>query len=285
MNKRTALALYLTLPFALPVDAACPSDREAASIAARYANLEPSPNPPSDLSMGDAACGRDKYVAMRAQQYGKVIGYKAGLTNPAVAKRFNADKPVRGVLLEKMMLRDGVEVPAKFGVRPVFEADMILEVKDAGVNNAKSPLEVLRHISRIYPFIELPDFTVEDPTKLTAPGLTLINVAARYGVLGKPVEVKATQALADALAAMTVKLVDQDGKELDSSKGTVVLDHPLNAVSWLASDLAAEGKRLEKGMLLSLGSFSRLLPPKPGMQVTAIYEGLPGNPQVTVRFK
>jgi len=271
--------------FALNVHAACPSDVDTAAMAARYANLQPAPNPPPDMTMADAICGRDKFTQFLSQNYGKVVGYKAGLTNPAVQKRFNYPNPVRGTLFEKMLLQDGAEVPARFGARPLFEADIVMEVKDAGINQAKTPLEALRHISRIYPFIELPDLVVEDPAKITGPSITYSNVGARLGVLGKPVVVQATPELVEALANMTVKLVDQDGKEIETSKGNAILGQPLNAVLWLVKDLNGSGIPLKKGDLLSLGSFSRLLPPKPGTGAKVIYEGLPGNPTVSVRFK
>ena len=57
---------------------------------------------------------------------GKVIGYKAGLTNPAVQKRFNTDKPVWGKLYEGMVLPSGATVDAAFGARPLYEADMLV---------------------------------------------------------------------------------------------------------------------------------------------------------------
>jgi 2-keto-4-pentenoate hydratase len=63
-----------------------------------------------------------------------------------------------------------------------------------------------------------------------------------------------------------------------------ILGHPLNAVLWLARDLEKSGTRLKAGDLLSLGSFTTPMPPKPGLAVTVRYEGLPGNPQVSVRF-
>ena len=265
--------------------AACPSDLEAATMAARFASLQPAANPPPDFTMDDAVCGRDKYTKFLGQNFGKVVGYKAGLTNPAVQKRFNHPTPVRGTLFEKMLLQDGAEVSARFGARPLFEADIVVEVKDAGINQAKTPLEALQHLSRIFPFIELPDLMAEDPTKVTGPSLTYSNVAARLGVLGKPLEVKATPELVDALANMTVRLVDQDGKEIESARGNAILGQPLNAVLWLIKDLNASGIALKKGDLLSLGSFSRLLPPKVGTGVKLIYEGLPGNPTASVRFK
>ncbi len=65
---------------------------------------------------------------------------------------------------------------------------------------------------------------------------------------------------------MTVNMVEERGKEL-------------------AEDLKKNGEALKKGQRLSLGSFSRPHPPKPRMSVKVIYEGLPGNPTLTVRFK
>jgi 2-keto-4-pentenoate hydratase len=220
-----------------------------------------------------------------------VVGYKAGLTNPAVQKRFNFNAPVRGTLFESMILRDagqGVDVAAKFGARPLFEADLVVEVADSGVHNATTPAEVLQYVSRIYPFMELPDLVVDDPSKLGGAQIVAINVGARLGVLGPPIAVQAAEALSERLRTMTIKLADGSGKLLDEGKGSAILEHPLNAVIWLAKDLKANGITLKPGDLLSLGSFSRLLPPQSGQTVSAVYEGLNADAtaaRVTVRFK
>lgn len=283
--KQTPWVGFITVAtFALSAHAACPSDIDTALMAARYANLQPAPNPQSDMTLADAACGRDKFTAFLTQNYGIAIGYKAALTNPAIQKRFNYPNPVRGTLFGKM-LQDGAEVPAKFASWPLFEADMVMEVANGGINQATTPLEALRHISRIYPFIELADMIVENPGKLTAPNFVYLNAGARLGVLGEPIEVKATPELVEALVNMTVRLADQDGKEVEANKGTAILGQPLNAVLWLIKDLKASGIFLKKGDLLSLGTFSRPLPPKPGTGVKVTYEGLPGTPTVSVRFK
>ncbi|MNT92706.1 hypothetical protein D3C72_2340350 [compost metagenome] len=54
---------------------------------------------------------------------------------------------------------------------------------------------------------------------------------------------------------------------------------------WLAGALAQEGLAMQPGDLISLGSFSPLLPPKAGLSVTATYDGLPGAAPVRVTFK
>ena len=52
-----------------------------------------------------------------------------------------------------------------------------------------------------------------------------------------------------------------------------------------AVDLRCENRSLQVGDLLSVGSFSKLLPPKPGLKVSPEYQGLPGNPSIGVLFK
>ena len=126
---------------------------------------------------------------------------------------------------------------------------------------------------------------VADPSTLVGPMLAMVNVGARAGVVGEAIPVKATQELADAFASMTVSLTDGNGVVLDSGKGNATLGNPLNAAIWLARDLAASDMPLKRGDLLSLGSFTKLLPPRPGLAVKATYEGLPGKPGVSVRFR
>lgn len=263
----------------------CPSDAQAAEFVRQYVARQQIALPPETMTMAGAVCGREKVTRLLGQAYGRVVGYKAGLTNPAVQQRFNYAAPVRGTLFERMMLRDGAELPANFGARPVFEADLVVEVKSAAIVDAKTPLEVLEHLAAIYPFIELPDLTFTDPARISGPALTYANVAARFGVLGAPLPVRVTQGFADSLRDMTVRLIDDTGKEIDSGRGSAILEHPLNAVIWLVRDLQSEGIALKPGDLLSLGSFSRLLPPKAGTGARAVYEGLPGNPSVSVRFR
>ena len=72
-----ALAGLASLPLA--TQAACPSDVEAAAVAAAIVAREPVPIPAGSMTMADGLCGRDKVVAYLAQHYGPIAGYKAGL--------------------------------------------------------------------------------------------------------------------------------------------------------------------------------------------------------------
>ena len=267
------------------VNAACPSHEQVTTILRTWAAKQPLRGLRTDLSMQDADCGRRRMIDFIELTQGRVIGYKAGLTNLQVQKRFGASSPVRGALFEKTLLDDGAAVPADFGARPVFEADLIVVVKDAAIHEARTHHDVLKSLSLVIPFIELPDLMIADGEPVSGELITFLNVGTKLGVVGKGIPVQPTAEFAAALANMHVVVLDETGKELARGPGTAILGHPLNAVLWLADDLRKSRIRLKPGDLLSLGAFSAPLRPTPGLAITVRYLGLPGDPAVGVRFR
>ena len=288
--KQTLTACAVAVACVTAAQADCLSDAQVAELAQHYAAKTPAPNF-APLTDADGECTRARLNQLLAQRLGKVVGYKAGLTNPAVQKRFNTDKPVWGKLYEGMVRPSGATVDAAFGSRPLYEADMLVRVKRSAIHHARTPHEVLQSIDQIIPFIELPDLLVQAPPQLNgAAGVAAINVGARLGVAGEPLGIPATRgeqyALLDALERMSVQLTNDRGELLaPAGKGSDILGHPLQAVIWLAEALQKEGITLQPGDLISLGSFSPLLPPRAGLSVTATYLGLPGAQPVQVHFK
>ena len=282
---RTAICTALLAAAVGSAHASCPSPETMADVARHWQEMTPAAGLDKDMSQDDAQCGQKLFIRELARSQGDVVGYKAGLTNAAVQKRFGVEAPVRGTLFAKMLVQDGAELPARFGTRPVLEADLVVEVKDEGINQAQTPAEVLAHVSKIIPFIELPDLVLDPREVINGATLTAINVGTRLGVLGTPIV--PTAAHLETLATMSVVVRDTaDGnKELARGPGTAILGHPLNAVIWLARDVARDGGRLKAGDLLSLGSFTPLMPPKPGMAIQVSYEGLPDMPSVSVKFR
>lgn len=284
---RLAAAAALVLPLAA-AQAACMTDEQVAALHAAYQARTPAANP-DGLATADGECSRAKFQALLARQLGAPVGYKAGLTNPAVQKRFNADAPVWGTLYAPMLLPADSKVDPAFGARALYEADLLVRVKDKAINDAATPAQVLAQVDQVIPFIELPDLMVETPAKINGAVLSALNVGTRLGVQGAPLLVPADAAgqarLLDQLRDMNVRLVDGQGAALGGGKGSDVLGHPLNAVVWLAQALKAQGLALRPGQVVSLGSFSALLPPKAGLKVTVHYDGVPGLQPATVSFK
>lgn len=285
--RAVAASIAAGLLAAAPAAAACLTDAEVAAMVEAYRARVPAVNP-QGLSAADGECSRSKFNRWLQGQMGDPVGYKAGLTNPAVQKRFNHGSPVWGSVYGPMLLANGAVVDAAFGARPLFEADMLVRVSSDAVNQAQTAHDVLAAIDRIIPAVELPDLMVQSPGQLNGAAVTAINVGARFFVQGLGFPVPVTRAeryqLLDELRDM-VAIVKVDGHEIDRGLGSDVLGQPLNAVVWLAQDMARNGLSLKVGDLVSLGSFSKLLPPKAGQSVEVVYWGLPGTPSVKLSFK
>lgn len=233
-------------------------------------------------TMEDALCTQARLAVALEPYVGPVVGYKAGLTSAAAQKRFGASEPVRGLLYRDMMLENGVVVPRNWGARAVFEADLILVVGDERINHAATPDEVIQHVSVIRPFMELSDLTLSEEEPITPVTLTAIGVGVRLGVLGPEIPVTDPATLSRALGDMTVTLRTADGEVLAHASGSAVLGHPAHAVLWLLS----KNINFKKGDMISVGSFGPLFSPTKNMSGAAItYDGLPGNPTISVGFE
>jgi 2-keto-4-pentenoate hydratase len=246
----------------------------------------PSPPIAGMTSLDDGLCAQVSLVSVLMPHWGRIVGYKVGLTSAPVQQRFGVNQPLRGVMLESSIsLRDGAEVPARFGAVPIIESDFLVRVRDAGINTAgRDHVAILRHLDAVIPYIELPDLVLTGG--FDGPNLLAINVGARLGVVGTPIPVEATQAFADRLANMTVTMVDDRGQERARAPGTAALGHPLNVVAFLVEDLARDGLRLEAGHVISVAGYSPTLPLEAGRTYTVRYEGLQDAPvSVSVRTR
>ena len=215
-SLRSLCAAVALITTAAAAQAECLNDAQVGALFEAFVAKTPAANP-EGLSEADGACTRAKLNTLLAKRYGAVVGYKAGLTNPAVQKRFNYDRPVWGVLYQGMLLANGATVEAGFGARPLYEADLLVRVKSEAINQAKTPAEVLDAIDQLIPFIELPDLVVQAPPKLNGPAVNAINVGARMGVMGAPIALPPYRAeryaVLDAVRDMTVVLADGNGAE------------------------------------------------------------------------
>src|SRR4051812_39652413 len=189
--NRVLLSLVLLCASHLAI-AQAPTAQVIKQLADDYFARRPSQTMHAGLRLDEARRAQREFIAQLTPRLGRPIGYKVGLTSKAVQESVGASTPVSGVLLRKMMLKDGAKVSAKFGARPIWEPDLIVVVKDAGINQARTPIEIAAHLSEIVAFIELPDRIVAETEKVDGNLITAINAGARLGVLGERAKIKAT---------------------------------------------------------------------------------------------
>ena len=285
MLRRLFAAILLGLALAPAARAACPDDAAIARFAGQILQRQ-SPTPFAALSPADGRCVQDKLIAIFAQPLGDVVGFKLGLTNPAIQQRFGIDHPIRGSIFHATLrASSGAEIEARFAAVPVLEADMLVRISMGGVETALNHhAALIRHIDQVIPFIELPDLVYVPDHRPSLGDLLAVNVGARLGVVGRPIAVTPSAEFAAALGRMSISL-HQDGREVSRAPSAAILGHPLNALAWIARDLAREGRHLREGDMISLGSFSPPQPVVAGQVWTARYEGLGEAQDVVVRFR
>ena len=277
---------FLILFFSFGVGPAGAAD-DGAILAEQFLKKIPLSAYDPAMTMEQAMRVQAQFIRSLKPTFGEVVGYKAGLTNPDVQKAFGVAHPLRGTLLKKMLLKSGAVVEADFGSRSLYEGDLILRVGSVEINQAKTQQEILKYIGAVIPFIELPDLIYAKEVKINGPALAAVNVGARLGVMGAPIPVKASKGWVDRLKNFKLQILDEKGNVLGEGQGTSLLGDPLNVVMWIRDSLKAEGKMLNKGDLLSLGSITRLTPTTPNTTIRARYVDLdPKGPvEIFVKFK
>jgi 2-keto-4-pentenoate hydratase len=279
----TLLSLLIALSFCSQAFAA----GEGTKLADFYLTKLPAPALVPSPTLDQAMKMQVEFIQAIMPFFGKVVGYKAGLTNPSVQKVFGVTAPVRGTLMEKMILKSGTTIEANFGVQPLYEGDLILRVGSDAINGAATPMEALRYIDAAIPFIELPDLVFAKGVKINGLMLAAVNVAARYGIVGEPIPVQPTQEWMERLKNFKCQIYDEKGVMLIEGPGSNLMEHPMNVVLWIRDSLKADGIALKKGDLLSLGTITKLTPTAPNTTVFARYVGLDpkGHVVISVNFK
>ena len=237
----------------------------------------------ADLSLDRAYQFQRQYAHRLSTRLGSQRGYKVAMSSLAAQRHFGVSEPLYGVLFNDMLLQSPARLPVKFGARGLLEADLLVRVKDNGINEVTAIEELLSHLDAVIPFVELPDPLWSGP--LSAARLVAVNCGARYGVLGEPVALNEDSNWQQRLAEFSVELRGPEGELLAAGSGDALLGHPLEAVFWLVRRLRQDGLALNPGDLLSLGSLTPPSKPDSGFY-QAIYSGLdPAGPTtVSIEF-
>ena len=278
--------VVFVLTFSLGISAS-PAADDGAKLAEDFLKKIPVTSYDQAMTVEQAMKVQARFVKGLKPTFGEVVGYKAGLTNVDVQKALGVAHPLRGTLLKKMLLKNGAVIEANYGIRPFAEGDLILRVGSAEINKAKTPQETLKFLDVVIPFIELPDMPYAKEVKLNGPAIAAVNVGARFGVMGAPIQVKASKEWMSRLINFKLQIFDDKGTMLSEGQGTSLLGDPLSVVLWIRDSLKAEGKKLNKGDLLSLGSITKMLPTAPNTTLRARYTDLdPKGPvEISVKFK
>jgi 2-keto-4-pentenoate hydratase len=205
----------------------------------------------------------------RALEEGRrLIGRKAGVTNPLLQRQFGIDQPTYGMLFADMSYLDGLPVPLERFLQPLAEAEVALVFGHDLVGGPFTVADVIRAVEFALPAIEIADSRVAD-WDISAADTIADNASAGAFVLGStPVSLMGLDLYT---AGMTMT---RGGEEVSSGSGAACLGNPLNVAVWLAGALGRTDHALRAGDVVLTGALGPVVPVGPGDAFEARIEGL-----------
>ena len=201
-------------------------------------------------------------IARRCAAGERQIGWKVGLTAPAIQRQFGFHEPVFGCVLETRP-SGHVFAPADL-IAPGFENELCMRLRTDLSGNV-SLEEARAAIDVVYPSLEIIEtrgpFTEQIALALAD------NAQQKTVIVGEPVPLPADLTAIEASVAI-------NGSVLATGTGDAVLGNPLNSIVWLAGKLGAYRRGLKAGEIVMTGSFTRQFPIAPEDTIETVFSGI-----------
>lgn len=198
----------------------------------------------------------------------KSVGRKIGLTSLAVQGQLGVSQPDFGYLTSDMWVDHDGKIPAKGLIQARAEGEVAFvmgqDLKGPGVTAA----DVLRATDHVVACIEIIDSRVKD-WKIKIQDTVADNASSALFVLGTcPRKLNEIDL---RMAGMTLR---RNGEIESTGVGAACLDHPVNAVAWLANTLGNLGDGLKTGDIVLSGAYGPVVPFLPGDTIEIEISGL-----------
>jgi len=225
---------------------------------------------PADLAPRDvdeAYAIQSEFASMRADTLGQVTGYKIALTTPAMRAMVGVSDSIAGCMLDKTLLRHRPDAVARVRaadyVRLIVEFEVGFELAEdlPSIGAPYDRKRVAQAVAAAMPALELADDRNADYSLLPGNALMLTadNAWNEGAVLGAPVRDWQHIDLAALQGVATI-----NAAQVGTGHGRDVMGHPLDALAWLANNLASRGFGLWRGDVVITGSLVTSKFPKPG---------------------
>jgi 2-keto-4-pentenoate hydratase len=211
----------------------------------------------------------------QARGRGTIVGYKIGLTTPVMQQLCGVAEPCYGAIFASEAHHRHASLAARNYCRLGVETEIAFELaKDLPKGGTASVVSAA--IGSAMAAIELIEDLRYDYKRLDAAALVAANVWNAGAVVGLPITEWQRLDLAQLTARLSI-----NGREVGSGQSSDVMEHPLNALAWLADKLAAAATPLKRGMIVLTGSMVPIQYPVAGDRVVVEVSGL-GTAELTV---
>lgn len=188
---------------------------------------------------------QDLLLMNLAPDYGGVAGY---LCEPAADGR-----TVVAPVLENMFTSSGATLYGAKGSAQSAQLGWLLRVRGEAADNVGGARSVHGYFSELIPAVIVRDRLLREKQQTLWAALTVVNAGVRYLILGTPWSISESDGGELLNGLMEAGLIDRGGEILTKGLGLLGNQEPLSAVAELQELLAARGRTLRAGDLVSLG--------------------------------
>jgi 2-keto-4-pentenoate hydratase len=200
---------------------------------------------------------------MVAEELGwRVAGWKIAAMKEEMQKALRVDSPIYGrVFAPKVSFSPLSAVHATL-CSPIPEAEYQARLGADLPPRAKAYTvgEVTEAVASVHPGLELAECRfIHDAAFPPLPAILADGAGASTIVYGPPIEDWKKRDIAHQEAILTC-----NGKPRRKGTAAAALEHPMVPLTWLANELSRAGIGLKAGQMISTGTLTGMLAPKPG---------------------
>jgi len=204
------------------------------------------------LSIEDALRLQFAFSKRRSARGDKLVGYKATSGAFASADNYQGRKAPRivvGALHQSCILPEGTPFPLRTG-KTFIEAEIAVMLKEDLCGPGVTPLDVIRAIGGIFPAVEVSPWAPAAVNKQRSPQHLIAALKTDgHVILGSPM-----RTLHGFDPRLEGAILEINGEVRGSGTAVQVMGNPMNAVAYMANQVAEFGGRLAAGMILMTGS-------------------------------
>ena len=228
-----------------------------------------------DITIADAYAVQQRMMARRLAAGEIVIGKKIGVTSKAVMNMLGVYQPDFGWLTDGMVYNEGEAIPADSLIQPKAEGEIAFMLKKTLKGPGITAADVLAATDGVMACFEIVDSRIQD-WKIKIQDTVADNASCGVFVLGdRLVDPR------DVDLATCGMVLEKNGEIVATGAGAAALNHPANAVAWLANTLGEHGIALEAGEVVLSGSLGIMVPVAAGDNLRVTIGGIGG---CSVRF-
>lgn len=216
-----------------------------------------------DMDLDDAYAVQRAWVAMELEAGRVIKGHKIGLTSRAIQQTFSASEPTHAPLMDDMFFAEGAALALDRYLSPRMEAELAFVIGKDLQGPGVTLFDALQAVEFVTPAVEIIDSRFELVDAHTRSGRSVVDQVADFGTCAGIVVGGRLVRAHDLDLRRVGATVSRNGVIEETGLSAAVLNHPLNAVSWLANRLGMEGRRIQAGELVLAGAFTRPMPISP----------------------